>query len=61
MVILGHLSVGLTLVKLVNMKLRARWKRLGRSRGRVYRIVISDPVKVVIIGARVTAGLGVQP
>jgi len=40
---------------------RARWKRLGRSRGRVYRIVISDPVKVVIIGARVTAGLGVQP
>jgi hypothetical protein len=30
---------------------RARWNRLGRSRDRVYRLTISDPVKRVILGA----------
>lgn len=30
---------------------RARWNRLGRSRDRVYRLTISDPIKRVILGA----------
>jgi len=30
---------------------RVRWKQLGQSRDRVYRVTISDPVKRVIIGA----------
>lgn len=30
---------------------RVRWRRLGRSRDRIFRVVITDPVKVVIIGA----------
>lgn len=30
---------------------RAIWRRLGQSRNRVYRIVITDPVEVVMIGA----------
>lgn len=30
---------------------RLRWSQLGRSRDRVYRLTISDPVKRVIIGA----------
>lgn len=36
-------------------KKRARKKRMGKSRDRVYEISISDPVKRVIIGARVNA------
>lgn len=32
-------------------KKRVRWLRLGRSRDRVYRLTITDPVKRVIIGA----------
>lgn len=32
-------------------KARARWKRLGQARDRVYRVTISDPVKRIIVGA----------
>lgn len=32
---------------------RAIWRRLGRSRDRIYRVRISDPVKRVLIGANV--------
>ncbi len=32
-------------------KKRLVWRRLGRSRDRIYRLKITDPVKVVIIGA----------
>lgn len=32
-------------------KARVRWTRLGRSRDRVYRLTITDPVKRVILGA----------
>jgi hypothetical protein len=32
-------------------KKRVIWRRLGRARDRVYRVAISDPVKVVLIGA----------
>jgi len=33
-----------------NYNARAIWRRLGRSRSRVFRLTISDPVKVVILG-----------
>lgn len=32
---------------------RVRWTRLGRSRDRVFRVTISDPVKVIIINASI--------
>lgn len=38
---------------------RAVWRRLGRSRNRVFRVSISDPVKTVIIAAHLDAQLGV--
>ena len=47
--------------KVGDYRARVRWKRLGRSRERVYRIVMSDPVKCVILGGRVLVGEGVQP
>lgn len=37
--------------KVGEYKTRAKWRRLGRSRDRVFRLMIVDPVKVVIIGA----------
>lgn len=40
--------------KIGQRKARALWRRLGRSRDRVFRITISDPVKVVLIGAEIT-------
>jgi hypothetical protein len=30
---------------------RAIWRRLGQSRDRVFRVTITDPVKIAIIGA----------
>ena len=36
---------------------RVVWRRMGRSRARVFRLTISDPVKRVITGAYVQAGL----
>ena len=32
---------------------RLRWQRLGRSRNRLYRITITDPVERIILGAYV--------
>ncbi len=40
---------------------RARWRRLGRSRARVYRIAMSSPVKWHVLGARMIANLGRNP
>lgn len=37
---------------------RAIWKRLGRSRDRIPRITITDPVKRVILGAQATISKG---
>lgn len=37
---------------------RARWRRLGSSSARVYRIKVSDPVEVVILGARLIYNTG---
>lgn len=39
---------------------RARWNRLGRSRERIFKLTISDPVKRVIIGANLDAQIGVS-
>ena len=47
--------------KVGEYKARARWRRLGRSRERVYRVKVSDPVKVVMIGAKVIAQSGTAP
>lgn len=40
-------------------KRRVRWRRLGKSRDRVFKVTITDPVKVVIVGASVEAKAGV--
>ena len=37
---------------------RVIWRRLGRSRFRVYRLVVSDPVKWAIIDAYLLVGKG---
>lgn len=37
--------------KIGKTKTRVIWRRLGRSRDRVYKVRITDPVKVVLIGA----------
>ncbi len=39
---------------------RAIWRRLGRSRERVYQMTIADPVKVVLIAASLDATPGVS-
>lgn len=39
--------------KVGETRTRVRWRRLGRSRDRVFKLVITDPVKVVLIGATV--------
>jgi len=41
--------------KIGTYKTTVSWRKLGRSRERVYRIRITDPVKVVIIGGRIIA------
>lgn len=37
---------------------RVIWRRLGQSRDRVFRVTITDPVKVVLIGAEIQAEVG---
>lgn len=37
---------------------RAIWSRLGKSRDRVFRLTITDPVKVAILGASATVTIG---
>lgn len=39
--------------KIGKTKKRVRWTRLGSSRDRVYRVKITDPVKVILIGAEI--------
>lgn len=39
-------------------KKRVAWQRLGQSRSRVFEITVTDPVKVVILGAEVSYGAG---
>lgn len=44
--------------KIGQKRWRAKWERLGQSRDKIYRIKISDPVKVVLIGAELGASAG---
>lgn len=37
---------------------RVRWRRLGRSRDRVFKVTVTDPVRVVMIGASVQVSVG---
>jgi hypothetical protein len=45
--------------KIGNRKARVIWRRLGMSRDRVYEVTITDPVKVVLIGAEIDLEEGV--
>jgi hypothetical protein len=40
-----------TMGKIGQKKVRAKWERLGAARDRVFKVVITDPVKVTMIGA----------
>jgi hypothetical protein len=44
--------------KLGNRHKRARWTRLGASRDRVFRLTITDPVKVTMLGAELEIEAG---
>lgn len=46
--------------KIGERRTRVRWRRLGRSRDRVFRVKITDPVRVVIIGAAATTAEGLS-
>ena len=37
---------------------RVKWRRLGRSRDRIFRVTITDPIRVIMIGATAQASLG---
>ena len=45
--------------KIGKYKNRAIWRRLGQARDRIYEVVITDPVKAVIVSANLEAGAGV--
>lgn len=47
-----------TIGKIGARKTRVRWRRLGRARDRVFRLTITDPVKVAIVAASVLSGVG---
>ena len=44
--------------KIGEYKARAIWRRLGKARDRIFRVAVSDPVKVIMIGASVDATVG---
>ena len=37
---------------------RVRWRRLGKSRDRVFRVTVTDPVKIIMIGASADVSVG---
>ena len=39
-------------------KNRAIWRRLGTSRDRIFEVVVSDPVKAVIVSANLKSSAG---
>lgn len=46
--------------KIGERRTRVKWRRLGRSRDRVFRVTITDPVRVVMIGASVQLSEGMS-
>jgi hypothetical protein len=49
-----------SLGKIGQTRWRAQWQRLGSARSRVFEISVSDPVKVVILGAELNYSAGVS-
>jgi len=47
-----------TIGQIGKYKNRAIWRRLGMARDRVYEVVITDPVKAVIVSANLKASAG---
>jgi hypothetical protein len=45
--------------KIGERRSRVKWRRLGRSRDRVFKVTITDPVRVAIVGASVAVRTGV--
>jgi hypothetical protein len=37
---------------------RIIWRRLGQARDRIYEVVVTDPVKAVIVSANLKASVG---
>lgn len=46
--------------KLGNFKTRVLWRRLGRSRDRVFKLKITDPISVTILSAEIDVEVGVS-
>jgi hypothetical protein len=44
--------------KLGKYKNRAIWRRLGTARDRVFEVVVTDPIKAVIVSANLKASVG---
>lgn len=44
--------------KIGERRARVRWRRLGKSRDRIFRVTVTDPVKRAIVGASLTASVG---
>lgn len=47
-----------SLGKIGERRTRVKWRRLGRSRDRVFKVTVVDPVRVIMIGAAVSATVG---
>ena len=48
----------ITIGKIGQYQNRAIWRRLGWSRDRIFEVVVSDPVKAVIVSANLKASVG---
>lgn len=46
--------------KIGERRARVKWRRLGRSRDRVFRVTITDPIRVAMIGASVQLSEGMS-
>jgi hypothetical protein len=44
--------------KIGERRTRVKWRRLGRSRDRVFRVTITDPIRVIMVSASAQASLG---
>jgi hypothetical protein len=44
--------------KIGERRTRVKWRRLGRSRDRIFRVTITDPIRVIMVGASAQASLG---
>jgi hypothetical protein len=54
----SYASLGTNIGGIGEYKKRVIWRRLGQSRDRIYRVKVTDPVKVVFLGAELMAEEG---